>query len=444
VRNDLGLTSKAQGYQWLAFFSLLLMAWGSHSNFLFNGLASQLLFVCCAFIVVSLGTTQFIYKRRALLLYALWAGWVVLVDYWSGEFLSAFARDMHWLVLPLMVSAMAEVWRNLNLTMQTVRLVAAICILFVLSSMFAEAKWHFHWRQVPILGHIRHLGLTIGFFVLMLLQDSSNSGWHRLFYRAVRIIGLAMVIWSGTRASFLALALALPIYLYLSPDRSRRQLAGMLLDLALAIVIAALFTSPGSVRAGGGSDAIVRSFSGTSADALSSMRFSLWRGTFDALINEGRLWIGAGGNGFARLQVLWGASMTPPGHIQPHNVVVQMISDWGLPGFALFSAFSVWTVGRTIFSGSNSADPTSRTQIGLAGLVYLLVTGMLDATLYHLEHLVYLSLVLGMIYAGKARDNESGVKLSAYSLALFLVLMVAWHAMLFDHRIGLNWYFPTF
>jgi hypothetical protein len=40
---------------------------------------------------------------RSLFAYGAFTAWVILSDALSGEFLPALARDVHWLILPLLV-----------------------------------------------------------------------------------------------------------------------------------------------------------------------------------------------------------------------------------------------------------------------------------------------------------------------------------------------------
>lgn len=48
----------------------------------------------------------------------------------------------------------------------------------------------------------------------------------------------------------------------------------------------------------------------------------------------------------------------------------------------------------------------------LAGIIYILVTGMLDATLYHLEHLIYLMISMACLLSSHSLPEEPAKKLA--------------------------------
>ena len=74
-------------------FALLWFSWASHSRTLFNGLASPLFFALAAYLVVLATQYKLAVSPRSLLLFLLFAAWVVFTDARSGEFLPALAMD---------------------------------------------------------------------------------------------------------------------------------------------------------------------------------------------------------------------------------------------------------------------------------------------------------------------------------------------------------------
>ena len=68
---------------------------------------------------------------------------------------------------------------------------------------------------------------------------------------------------------------------------------------------------------------------------------------------------------------------------------------------------------------------------------------MLDATLYHLEHLIYLAIAMAWLISQKPYQDEKRIAIPApvvFALVLGLALI---HTQTFDYRIGLYWYFRT-
>jgi hypothetical protein len=164
----------------------------------------------------------------------------------------------------------------------------------------------------------------------------------------------------------------------------------------------------------------------------------MWTSTIAGLESIDKLWTGIGGNGFARLQVMHGVVIDPPRHVQPHNWVVQSLCDWGIVGSTLLTAFFCRTVAGPLIPTRRQNDPTA-----VAGIVYLLVTGMLDATLYHLEHLIYLAIALAYWMALRDAYASKRIVLPASLVIACLIGFSLIHTQTFDYRIGLRWYFPT-
>ena len=178
--------------------------------------------------------------------------------------------------------------------------------------------------------------------------------------------------------------------------------------------------------------------SASSATAAGSMRLSLWQATLSALSDGGNLWTGLGGNGFARLQVVQGVQISARPQIHPHNAIVQLICDWGIVGLLLSFTFVSKTIVLPAIRAGRACDATA-----LAGIAYLSITGMFDATLFHLEHLVYLMLGLGLLLSSRPHPNTTTAPLKGYLIICLLCGLVTAHLLSLDYRIGLGWYFRT-
>jgi hypothetical protein len=422
----------------LGLFALFWFSWASHSRTLFNGLATPLFFALSAYLAVL--ATQYTVRvsPRSLLLFLLFAAWVVFADARSGEFLPALAMDAHWFVLPLATLLIAEVFREFPIAFQAVRVGAALCIINLLLTMTANAEWYDNWHYPPIFGHIQHLALSIGFMSIMLLSKREFGGWVSVFLRLSRILGLAIIFWSGSRALILGWLCCMAIFIY-----TDRKWVGVLLVDTLAAYALSLIPAPPFPKPSGKLPRIlggvqIESLSQVSLDTISSFRLSIWQSTLAGLDEIDRLWTGVGGNGFARLQVMHGIRIKIPGHVQAHNGIVQFICDWGLIGLALFFAFIYRSMFKPILTHLRQNDPTA-----MSGIVYVLVTGMLDATLYHLEHLIYLAIALAYLFSQKDSREAKRMVIPASVVIILLTGLALIHAQTFDYRIGLSWYFPT-
>ena len=427
-------------------FALLWFCWGSHSRTLFNGLASPLFFALAAYMGFLATQYKIAVSRTPFFLFLLFSMWAVFADARSGEFLPALAVDTHWFVLPVAVllfsKALQEFPRQLSLIL---RIGATLCIINILLTMYFNAEWYDNWRLPPIFGHFRHMGLSIGFMTILLCSGDESPGILPGLFRVARILGIAIVIWTGSRAAVLAWIIAFPFFIY-----SNRKLAvTLIVDTVIAAALAQIPAPPSPNLAG--VTLIKRTLlSSPTTNNLLSGRFGLWESTLDGLNSIHRLWNGLGGNGFARLQVIYGVVVKPWGHVHAHSFIVQGICDWGIAGMVFFGCFFLRSTLMPILTDWRHNDP-----MALAGVIYIVFTGMFDATLYHLEHLIYLVFALAWLLSRKApphqtpaiRPGNSGVPapfaIPAILTIALLAGFVAIHFFSSDYRVGLGWYFPT-
>ena len=422
----------------LGLMGVQYFSWASHSVTLFNGLASPLFFALAAYLVVLASQYKISISPRSLVLFLLFSAWVVFTDARSGEFLPALAMDSHWFILPLSVLLIAQVFREFPLAFQAIRIGAAMCIVNLLLTMVVNAEWYDNWHYPPIFGHIQHLALSIGFLTILLFTKTEIKGWVSVFFRLTRILGLAIVFWTGSRALILAWVCCMAVFIYTDRSWIKTLLFDSIAAFALALIPAPPFPKPvGKLpRILGGVQ--LNSLSEVTADTITSFRLSIWRSVLSGLNEIGRLWTGVGGNGFARLQVMHGIKIHIPGHVQAHNGIVQSICDWGLVGLTLFTGFIYSSTLKPIIADRKHNDPTA-----LACVVYLLVTGMLDATLYHLEFLNYMAIAVAYLISQKQPQDSKIIAIPASLVIVFVFGLVLIHTLTLDYRIGLSWYFRT-
>ncbi len=410
--------------EWLLLATLLLLVifcWSSIQAFAFNGLSSPLFLALATFCMSLAIRFRVKVRRQSLTLYLLWAGWVVYVDAISGDFLVAFARDTHWLLLPIFITLIAELVRFQPITPRIFRLSAAFSIVLILIVYLQNANGVVDWSHPPLFGNIRHFGMTIGFFVVLLSGCGDADKYERAFIKVARVIGLAMLLWSGSRSPTLGWIVAAAILLHLR--RGDEPWKSVVAELIVALVLAVLFSPAGSPWLGP-LNQFMRSSDLTSLDGVSTGRIALWSKTIEALSHHGLALTGAGGNGFVRL------GLYAPGPIfHPHNLLLQMITDWGVVGLFLFCLF-VWRSGVARISHS----PHGAVVVALIG--YVLISGQFDASTYHLEHLIYFSIALGILLAEEPQVTSQSVRLK-WSPILPIFFFLTLHIYLFDYQS--NW-----
>lgn len=416
---------------------LTICAWSFYSLFVFNGLASQLTLVLAGYLMVLTRRFNLSAAPSTIVLYIAFAASTSYSAHLSGEFWPALAVNTHWLLMPLAVALIAEVVRKHPETIDLFRIACAASILYYFTKMYIESENYIFWRFVPVFGSIRHLGMSIGFLLVFLYWKADESTSASIFFRAVRVAALTLVFWSGSRASMLAWFVCALIIAY--GDRS--LIKALAIDTVIAILAAASLPPPyGNLGLFGA--VLERSANATSLDGLSASRITLWQSTLAHLINNDLFWWGNGGNGYIRIQTLGGAALLPPGHVHPHNFLIQALCEWGAVGLLIFLAGGAAWIHRNRIGESIRSVP-----VAVAGVAHIIVTGMLDATLYHMEHLIYLIIALAICVSAatsdRPEDNSRAIRIPNVIVTALLIALLIPHALALDYRIGLPWYFRT-
>lgn len=106
----------------------------------------------------------------------------------------------------------------------------------------------------------------------------------------------------------------------------------------------------------------------------------------------------------------------------PHNVVLQILTDWGVIGLLLFVNFLRVTIRP--LAGINFT--TSNAALAISILVYLLITGMIDGGLYHLQFLICAGLAFAILHGQRGETDAKPLTL-AISPVLMVLAMVMVH-----------------
>ena len=339
--------------------------------------------------------------QRSLFAYVAFATWVFLSDALGGEFLPALARDVHWLILPLLVILYAQLFARSEEALKVLQVTVALSLIIICYQLVDSADGVVNWVMLPIFGNIRHLAMTVGLMSVFLYYDVGYRQTEKCLFVLARIIGLGLLFWSGSRASMLAWALAFCLIILGTDQRSKWR--GWCLEVSLAIALALLFDVGNPSM--GFLNAFFRQWSSGSMDGMSSGRLTLWLKTIDALRDPYTMFFGAGGNGFVRLQLMWDAQS-----FQPHNIILQVLSDWGVGGFLLLVLLVKQGVSGCL---AWKASKDGKVVLGAALMVFLLVTGLLDGGLYHLQYLFFAAIAFALVAKPVdhgARDGMAAIK----------------------------------
>lgn len=416
---------------------LTISAWSFFSLFIFNGLASQLTLMLAGYLVVLAHRFSINAYPSTIAFYIAFAASTSYSAHLSGEFWPALAVNTHWLLMPLAVALIAEVIRKHPEAVDLFRIACAASILYYFAKMYIESENYIFWRFVPVFGSIRHLGMSIGFLLVFLYWKTDESTSASAFFRIVRIAALTLVFWSGSRASMLAWFVSALVIAF----GERSLIKVLVIDTVIAVLAAASLPPPYG-NLGLFSAILERSANATSLDGLSASRITLWQSTLAYLINNDLFWWGNGGNGYIRIQTLGGAELLPPGHVHPHNFLVQALCEWGVVGLFIFV-----TGGAAWIHRNRIGECIRSVPVAVAGVAHISITGMLDATLYHMEHLVYLTITLAICAKAATSDrrenNSRTIRIPSMVIVALLIVWLIPHALSLDYRIGLPWYFRT-
>lgn len=366
--------------------------------------------------------------RRSLCAYVAFSTWVILSDILSGEFLPALARDVHWLILPLLVVLYSQLFIKNEDALKLLQVAVALSLIIIFYRLIDSAEFVFNWVKPPIFGNIRHMAMTVGLMSVFLYHDVGYRQIEKWLFVLARIIGLGLLFWSGSRASMLAWALAFFLIILGTDQRSKWR--GWGLEVSAAIALALLFDVGDPSM--GFLNAFFRQWSTGTIDGMSSGRLTLWLKTIDALRDPYTLLLGAGGNGFVRLQLMWDAQS-----FQPHNIILQVLSDWGVGGFLLLILLVKQGIsGRLAWRASKDGKAV----LGVALMAFLLVIGLLDAGLYHLQYLFFAAIAFALIAKPVdhgARDGMDAIKrirVPRFGIAALLLAAMFLHWTVRNYR----------
>ena len=366
--------------------------------------------------------------RRRIATYGLaFLGWVLLADVLSTEPLSAIARDVQWLILPLLIVVFRRLSQSSEEFLPILQITCAFSLLWISIYLFMSADAVFDWMHPPIFGNIRRLGMSVGVMTVFLYLDAGIKERYKFLLTLGRLIGLAMLFWAGGRGSFLGWAVAFAIC-SLAAKTGWQPLKKHVIEIGLALIFAVLCSvnTPGMGIWSG----LVRPsvYQSGSLDQVSSMRLTLWSRTISVFGDPFCAVLGAGGNGFIRLKLMPAQQI-----FHPHNILLQAATDWGVIGLLLLSIVVLSVAHRV----AACRQPLGRREsVGAGMLAFLLVTGLLDGGLYHLEYLIYAALAVSMLPSGHAdaQSDKDMLVVPKVVVLVFLFGAVLLHASLRDYR----------
>lgn len=260
---------------------------------------------------------------------------------------------------------------------------AAAFAVFVASMFHQQIDWT---RDLPAVVHIRHLGIyataIIGLCVGRMATTVRRDTW--VFAFAAAVCGFALALWTGARGPVFAVAAAVVIGMIVSPaTRQIKAWGGALAAAGTALLAVAWLPAPASNMGVG------RTIAATTRSAdVGTGRLAMWKGVIQAIEHQPLFGYGAGQ-----------MSAVAPFYdmMQPHNLVLQILLDWGISGLLCCTVLSLWFVSRAIPAVRSNEAQLLAPLLAMAALFAL---SMIDAALYHVLPVSIFAACAGMIAAG--------------------------------------------
>ncbi len=254
------------------------------------------------------------------------------------------------------------------------------------------------WQaSIPGFISVRLFGAVCGALLTLIVASAlmRRDNRHQLFHMAVIIFMSGLTVWTGTRAAVVGLFGALLIGFVLLRVRPP---VGRSVKVALCIAVGALL---GPLFAPMG-DPVFQLFAPqdySTPNGTSSGRMAMWRAMLGAFAESPVFGLGSGSS-------RWAMPPEMARHVQPHNFVVQFLSDWGLagaiPAFALlgYATFKAHLIGR-------------RMPIVVPIIIMLdalLIMALFDGILHFARETMMVMMCFAIIFAS---DRQSRMSVSA-------------------------------
>jgi len=312
----------------------------------------------------------------------------------SSIFYSSLIRELEWIGWILFCFSVSEIVVKDESFAQKITILVPLGFMFC--TLLIIIKWsllddphNFRWAEDPEpFSNIRHIGYyAVGAFVcsFQLFFDRKLSRFHVFIIFALGLYSLAFVFWTGGRGAMVSVLVVSLLALVFS-SWNKRLIFYLLLVFPLAILLSDVFWVKGMSFGFYNSASLSHGANGD----ISNLRFSIWS---DIPRHMSGHWLfGLGADGYNYVPKFL------QGTVQPHNVYIQFITDWGVIGglcFISFLAIIVVRGGMTAF-GDRLKGECGAYVVGLLLLCSMGVHGLFDGTFYHALPLLLSGLGLAM------------------------------------------------
>ena len=264
---------------------------------------------------------------------------------------------------------------------------------FLIAGTPADGIWT---DALPGFGNVRRLGapLAAGAGAILGLMAFTPREQPRRYYglAAAAIVLWGMLFWTGSRGAVCALVGAVLVTSFILPAATRmRFLRISFMTLFLGAALSFVHTPPDP------NFGLFNAAERVAGDEPTGRRLDIWRDTAEAILQ--RPWFG---HGAAQLREAVGDR--PYEAIHPHNMVLQVLLDWGLVGGGAFLVL----VGVMWIRAYASAWRGSGANLPLfLPLTALLALSLLDGVFFYPYPLLIVTTLFAAIFARHAEHYRS-------------------------------------
>ena len=236
-----------------------------------------------------------------------------------------------------------------------------------------------------------HLGAVLTLCIALLWRKSESGAFDAPLYCLLFLAAL-LLFWSGSRGPIFAAGIGLAsCALLIGCKPGLRELLAILAMLALAAVASSLWIPDSSFG-------LFRVVTDTqTSSGYTAGRAEMWMQTWDAFLASPLI-------GHGEDSTMWLVNIGEMAHTQPHNLILQLLGNWGtlaaVPAFWLLARAGLTTI--QIVRSAPWLFPL------LALLAMLIVTAMVDGVIYHPRSAMLFMAVLAIILAHRRGSLEEG------------------------------------
>ena len=277
-------------------------------------------------------------------------------------------------------------------------LYAATVALFVASIADTEI---FAWEYFGLgVSNIRQTGFHSAIGASAALGLASFAATRRSYWLWVAAASLmtALSFWSGTRTSLAAITASFALALLIVPRmRTGRAIGALLISFAAGAILSLVHVAPHPAF---GMFRVVTSVAQATVDEVSSGRLWMWRDTLSVIAQRPFF-----GFGESQFRFVVPASLGAFNH--PHNLVLQVLLQWGIVGGACFFALAcaVWhrfhVLGRRMVPAAVPA-----LLVANAMLAFSLVEG----SFYHPYPIMMTALALAFVLSAREAADSAAAR----------------------------------